>query len=66
MAMDFEKWFHEQQAFSLRSEWFYEEMDLLTGGGPQDSIVKWLKAAYEEGYGQARYDTMKLYWDDGK
>ena len=63
---NFEGWFYEQQAFSLRAEWFYAELDQLTGGGPSEGIVKWLKAAYEEGYNQATYDVMKLYWDDGK
>lgn len=64
--MNFDKWFYEQEGYSLRAERFYSEMDMLLGGGPHDSIVEWLKAAYTEGYLQARYDTMKLIWDDGK
>lgn len=63
--MKFEDWFYEQEGFALRAERFYSEID------PDSRIdtkllVSWLKAAYEEGYNQSRYDTMKLYWDDGK
>ena len=64
--MNFEKWFYEQEGNGLRAERFHEEMDLLLGGGPQDRIIEWIKAAYMEGYLQARYDTLKLLWDDGK
>lgn len=64
--MRFDEWFNEIEIHSMRCERFYEEMDLLTGGGPHDGIVRWLRAAYEEGYNQSRYDTMKIFWDDGK
>lgn len=68
--MKFDEWFHEIENFALRSERFYEEMDMLFGKEltreNMIKIVSWLKAAYEEGYNQARYDTMKLFWDDGK
>lgn len=63
--MTFEDWFYEQQNFSLRAEWFWEDVQGYQGDNPE-VLLKWLKAAYEEGYNQARYDTMKLYWDDGK
>ncbi len=63
--MTFDDWFYEQQNFSLRAEWFWEDVQGYQGDNPE-VLLKWLKAAYEEGYNQARYDTMKLYWDDGK
>ena len=65
--MKFEDWFNETENFGLRSERFYD--DLLSykwDGVDAEFFAKWLKAAYEEGYNQSRYDTMKLYWDDGK
>jgi len=62
----FSDWFNEIEGFALRGERFYDELDHLTSGGRPDRILEWLKAAYREGYLQARYDTMKLYWDDGK
>ena len=67
MPMKFDDWFYEQEAFALRAERFYDELEHYKDGAfPAENIVKWLKAAYKEGYDQSRYDTMKLYWDDGK
>lgn len=70
----FSKWFNEIEGFALRGERFYDDLDTITGIDKTASeasrntslMLDWLKAAYEEGYNQARYDTMKLYWDDGK
>jgi len=65
--MKFDEWFNETETFSLRSERFYD--DLLTykwDGVNAEHLIKWLQAAYEEGYNQAKYDVMKIYWDDGK
>ena len=64
--MKFDEWFNEQLSYSLRSEWFFNEAEVAGKPGNAEPLVKWLKAAYEEGYNQSRYDTMKLYWDDGK
>jgi hypothetical protein len=56
--MTFEDWFNEIENFGLRSERFYEQLDLLAGGAPQDGIVNWLKAAYQAGYEQGKYDSL--------
>lgn len=68
--MKFEDWFYEPEGFALRAERFYDEMDMFFGKELSQQnmikVVSWLRAAYEEGYNQSRYDTMKLYWDDGK
>ncbi len=59
---NFDGWFDEKEGFGHKFERFYDD---LNAGDPQ-RIVEWLKAAYEEGYNQATYDVMKIYWDDGK
>ena len=48
--MEFEDWFYEQEAFTLRAERFYLDLEsyhdeLIT----EQDIVAWLRAAYEVG-----------------
>lgn len=70
----FDRWLQEIQGYAQRIERLYDDIDMITGVDKTLSehmrnrslLLGWLKAAYEEGYNQARYDTMKLYWDDGK
>lgn len=54
--MTFDEWFHEIENFALRSERFYDEMDMLFGKEltreNMIKIVSWLKAAYDVGYEQ--------------
>lgn len=63
--MEFDDWFYEQEGFHIRAERFYEEMDMMLGGAPDEciiSIVKWLRAAYEVGKEHAIAPLL----DDGK
>jgi hypothetical protein len=66
--MTFDEWFYEQEGFALRAERFYDDLECVYSSNTDRAIIMvgWLKSAYEEGYNQSRYDTMKLYWDDGK
>lgn len=69
MPMKFEDWFYEQEGFALRAERFYDDLERGGNGLTREeaiTAVGWLRAAYKEGYDQARYDTMKIFWDDGK
>lgn len=51
--MTFDDWFWEIENYSLRSERFYDEMDMLFGPElTQENMIKvvsWLKSAYEAG-----------------
>ena len=64
--MTFEDWFNEIENFGLRSERFYEQLDLLAGGAPQDGIINWLRAAYTAGREHENLDWIQSHWDDGK
>lgn len=63
--MTFEDWFNEQQAFSLRSEWFYEDLHSGRGENPE-AIVKWLRAAYTAGREHENLDWIQSHWDHDK
>lgn len=56
------EWLHEYEGYGLRSERLLADIERADS----KTILEWIKAAYTEGYNQSRYDTMKLYWDDGK
>lgn len=65
--MAFDDWFYEQEGFALRAERFHTDLEMFHADELTNiDILRWLKAAYEEGYNQSRYNTIKLYWDDGK
>lgn len=59
--MTFDEWFYEQQNFSLRAEWFWEDLMDYQGDNPE-TIIKWLKAAYDAGHEHA----LLRFQDDGK
>lgn len=46
----FEEWFEEMEGYSFRSERFYDDFDYAAKTGDYEMIVKWLQAAFEEGY----------------
>jgi hypothetical protein len=62
--MEFEDWFDEIEAFSLRSERFYSDLDHTRPDSTesQKRMVGWLRAAYEAGQ---LHEQMK-HWDDLK
>lgn len=55
--MSFDDWFYEQQNFSLRAEWFWEDALHYQGDNPE-ILLKWLKAAYDAGYMHHVFETM--------
>ena len=59
--MTFDEWFYEQQNFSLRAEWFWDDLMHYQGDNPE-IIIKWLKAAYDAGHEHA----LLRFQDDGK
>ena len=46
----FDEWFNELVGFSFRSEWFWDDFDYAKGSKDNQSMVKWLRTAYEMGY----------------
>jgi hypothetical protein len=46
--MTFDEWFYGVENFSLRAERFYEDLLHYQGDNPE-TIVKWIKAAYDVG-----------------
>lgn len=72
--MKFDDWLNEIENYSLRIERLYDDIDMITGVDKTASeavrnrslLLGWMKAAYDEGYNQARYDTAKLIWDHDK
>ena len=62
--MEFEDWFDQTEAFSLRSERFYCDLDHTRPDSleSQKRMVGWLKAAYEAG---KQHEIMRN-WDDLK
>lgn len=68
--MKFEDWFYEQENFALRSERFYDEMDMFFGKElTQENMIKvvsWLRAAYAVGREHENLDWIQSHWDDGK
>lgn len=59
--MKFEDWFYELENFTIRAEWFHEDLAHYQGDNPE-TIIKWLRAAYDSG---REHEAMK-HWDDGK
>ena len=56
----FEDWFHQIEAYGLKSERFYESLDAFTDKRALAiSMVEWLKAAYYAG--KAEGDQIAAY-----
>jgi hypothetical protein len=61
--MKFEDWFNQRENFSFRYERFYDDLYAYKFDGVNpEYIVRWLQAAYNEGYNHRKYELM----DDGK
>ena len=58
----FEDWFHQLEAYGLKSERFYESLNAFTNKNALAiSMVEWLKAAYYAG--KAEGDQIASYLD---
>lgn len=53
----FDEWFYQQQNFSLRAEWFWEDVTHYQGDNPE-VLLKWLKAAFDAGYRHRDFEIM--------
>lgn len=45
----FEDWFFEINGYTLRAEWFYVDVISVKEVKSEQSLVQWLRAAYEAG-----------------
>lgn len=61
MNDEFQKWFHELESFSLRSERFYLDIEVLTNKAHQlyPVMSKWMEAAFEAGSKSQKSNTNK-------
>ena len=51
MNANFEAWFNQIELYGLKSERFYDLLDLVTDDPKmKKSFVAWLEAAYESGF----------------
>lgn len=65
--MKFDDWFNGREAYSFRYERFYDDLYAYKFDGINpEYLVKWLQAAYDVGFEQAKLEFMQTYWDDGK
>ena len=46
----FDAWFYELEGFVFRSERFWDDFDYAKGSKDTQSMVKWLRTAFEMGY----------------
>ena len=46
----FDAWFEEMEGYSFRYERFWDDFDYAKGSKDTQSMVKWLRTAYEMGY----------------
>jgi hypothetical protein len=46
----FEEWFYELEGFVFRSERFWDDFDYAKDSKDTQSMVKWLRTAFEMGY----------------
>jgi len=53
----FDAWFEEMEGYSFRYERFWDDFDYAKGSKDTQSMVKWLRTAFEMGY----YAGSKLY-----
>ena len=53
----FDEWFNEMEGYSFRSERFWDDFDYAKKSKDTQSMVKWMRTAFEVGY----YAGSKLY-----
>ena len=53
----FDEWFEEMEGYSFRYERFWDDFDYAKDSKDNQSMVKWLRSAYEVGYN----DGQRLY-----
>ena len=46
----FDAWFEEMEGYSFRYERFWDDFDYAKGSKDAQSMVKWLRTAFEMGY----------------
>ena len=46
----FDAWFEEMEGYSFRYERFWDDFDYAKGSKNNQSMVKWLRTAFEMGY----------------
>jgi len=46
----FDEWFEEMEGYSFRYERFWDDFDYAKGSKDNQSMVKWLRTAFEMGY----------------
>jgi hypothetical protein len=46
----FDEWFEEMEGYSFRYERFWDDFDYAKGSKNNQSMVKWLRTAFEMGY----------------
>jgi len=46
----FDEWFEEMEGYSFRYERFWDDFDYAKDSKNNQSMVKWLRAAFEMGY----------------
>ena len=46
----FDAWFEEMEGYSFRYERFWDDFDYAKGSKDTQSMVKWLRTAFEMGY----------------
>ena len=46
----FDEWFYELEGFAFRSERFWDDFDYAKDSKDTQSMVKWLRTAFEMGY----------------
>jgi len=46
----FDEWFYELEGFVFRSERFWDDFDYAKGSKNNQSMVKWLRSAFQVGY----------------
>jgi hypothetical protein len=46
----FDEWFEEMEGYSFRYERFWDDFDYAKGSKDTQSMVKWLRTAFEMGY----------------
>lgn len=59
--MKFNDWLNGIEIYSTKFERLYEDLSAYQGDNIE-IVIKWLEAAYNEGYNHA----MKIFLDDGK
>jgi len=50
----FDEWFYELEGFVFRSERFWDDFDYAKGSKNNQSMVKWLRSAFQVGYEQGQ------------